>query len=66
MQSIAASTLLNTLLSEIQSSPSLTLFRQQLKTYLRNHSLMSYSDDYVSVDLAITFVILDTLNIFSD
>jgi len=25
---------------------------------------MSYSDDYVSVDLAITFVILDTLNIF--
>ena len=28
------------------------------------HSLMSYSDDYVSVDLAITFVILDTLNIF--
>jgi len=24
---------------------------------------MSYSDDYVSVDLAITFVILDTLNI---
>ena len=32
--------------------------------YFRNHSLMSYSDDYVSVDLAITFVILDTLNIF--
>jgi len=28
------------------------------------HSLMFYSDDYVSVDLAITFVILDTLNIF--
>jgi len=26
--------------------------------------MMSYSDDYVSVDLAITFVILDTLNIF--
>jgi len=25
---------------------------------------MSYSDDYVSVDLAVTFVILDTLNIF--
>jgi len=25
---------------------------------------MSYSDDYVSVDLAITFVILDTLDIF--
>ena len=32
--------------------------------YFRNHSLMSYSDEYVSVDLAITFVILDTLNIF--
>jgi len=30
----------------------------------RNHSLMSYSDDYVSVDLAITFVILDNLNTF--
>jgi len=25
---------------------------------------MSYSEDYVSVDLAVTFVILDTLNIF--
>ena len=63
---VAASTLWNTLPSEIQSSPSLTLFRQRLKTYIyfRNHSLMSYSDDYVSVDLAITFVILDTLNIF--
>jgi len=34
------------------------------RIYFRNHSLMSYSDDYVSVDLAITFVILDTLNIF--
>jgi len=33
------------------------------RIYFRNHSLMSYSDDYVSVDLAITFVILDTLNI---
>ena len=32
--------------------------------YFRNHSLMSYSGDYVSVYLAITFVILDTLNIF--
>ena len=31
---VAASTLWNTLPSEIQSSPSLTLFRQRLKTYL--------------------------------
>ena len=34
------------------------------RIYFRNHSLVSYSDDYVSVDLTITFVILDTLNIF--
>ena len=31
---VAASTLWNTLRSEIQSSPSLTLFRQRLETYL--------------------------------
>ena len=34
------------------------------RIYFRNHSLMSYSDVYVSVDLAITFVILDTLKIY--
>jgi len=30
----------------------------------RTQQTDDYSDDYVSVDLAITFVILDTLNIF--
>ena len=64
---VTASTLWNTLPSEIQSSPLLTLFRQQLKTYLfHNHSLLSYSDDYISVDLANYICYSGHVKYFSD
>ena len=47
-----------------RGKPAYNLVIDNLCIYFRNHSLISYSDDYVSVDLAITFVILDTLNMF--
>ena len=65
---IAASILWNSLPPDIQSSASLSIFCQRLKTHLFHQSfpdvlLQAVSVDYASVDFVITFVVLATLKI---
>jgi len=62
---VAAATLWNTLPVNVQSSPSLPLFRQRLKTFLFHKSFpdVVWQADYAFVDLVMAYCYLATLKI---